>query len=147
MGVTAFNQFLHSRRQSERNDMRGDIRCLEGRLWRHDPQDDDPDLETDVGACPDCDGKGCDQDDDLTPKGQEMPELIDESTVMHGAAFIPRVGDRVEFWSDRQTEKGPSSGSVVAVDRARRTATIRHSDHPGEVFEWAKVRVIIYLAQ
>lgn len=26
---------------------------------RHDPQDDDPDLETDVGECPDCSGDGC----------------------------------------------------------------------------------------
>lgn len=34
-------------------------RCVEGRLWRHDPQHDDPDLETDVGQCPECNGKGC----------------------------------------------------------------------------------------
>lgn len=35
--------------------MKGDIRCVEGRLWRHDPQHDDPDLETNVGACDGCD--------------------------------------------------------------------------------------------
>ena len=29
--------------------MKGDLRCIEGRLWRHDPQLDDPDLETDMG--------------------------------------------------------------------------------------------------
>jgi hypothetical protein len=40
------------------------VRCLEGRLWRHDPQIDDPDLETDVGACPDCQGAGCDDRED-----------------------------------------------------------------------------------
>ena len=34
-------------------------RCIEGRLFRHDPQHDDPDLETDIGQCPECDGKGC----------------------------------------------------------------------------------------
>ena len=39
--------------------MRGDIRCIEGRLFRHDPQHDDPELETDVGQCPECAGKGC----------------------------------------------------------------------------------------
>ena len=39
--------------------MKGDLRCIEGRLFRHDPQYDDPDLETDVGKCPDCDGEGC----------------------------------------------------------------------------------------
>ena len=41
--------------------MKGDLRCIEGRLFRHDPQWDDPDLETDVRECPDCsgDGRGC----------------------------------------------------------------------------------------
>lgn len=34
-------------------------RCIEGRLFRHDPQHDDPYLETDVGECPDCSGDGC----------------------------------------------------------------------------------------
>jgi hypothetical protein len=35
-----------------------DKRCVEGRLYRHDPQFDDPYLETDVGECPDCSGDG-----------------------------------------------------------------------------------------
>jgi hypothetical protein len=39
--------------------MRGDLRCVDGRLWRHDPQFDDPDLETHIGQCPDCSGDGC----------------------------------------------------------------------------------------
>ena len=56
-------------------------------------------------------------------------------------AFIPRVGDKVEFHSDRQTEKGPSAGSIIAVDRDARTVVIRHSDHPGETFRWADVKV------
>lgn len=60
---------------------------------------------------------------------------------MDGAAFIPRVGDAVEFASDRQTEKGPSGGSVIAVDRDKQTATIQHSDHPGETFRWWDVKV------
>ena len=38
--------------------MKGDLRCIEGRLMRHDPQDDDPYLETDVGECPGCSGDG-----------------------------------------------------------------------------------------
>lgn len=38
------------------------VRCVEGRLYRHDPQFDDPDLETDVGPCPDCCGYGCDEE-------------------------------------------------------------------------------------
>ena len=39
--------------------MKGDIRCVDGRRYRHDPQFDDPELETDVGQCPDCEGEGC----------------------------------------------------------------------------------------
>lgn len=38
--------------------MKGDLRCVSGRLMRHDPQFDDPELETDVGECPECMGKG-----------------------------------------------------------------------------------------
>ena len=29
-------------------------RCIDGRLWRHYPQADDPYLEIDVGPCPGC---------------------------------------------------------------------------------------------
>ena len=39
------------------------VRCVDGRLWRHDPQHDDPYLETDIGQCPECEGKGCDDDE------------------------------------------------------------------------------------
>lgn len=39
--------------------MKGDTRCEDGRLLRHDPQPDDPGLETDMGKCPECEGKGC----------------------------------------------------------------------------------------
>ena len=48
--------------------MKGDLRCIEGRLFRHDPQWDDPDLETDIGACPDCSGDGCDDSDEPVQK-------------------------------------------------------------------------------
>lgn len=39
--------------------MKGDIRCIEGSSYRHDPQHDDPDLETNIGRCRECEGKGC----------------------------------------------------------------------------------------
>lgn len=39
--------------------MNGDLYCVDGRLCRHDPQPDDPDLMTDRGECPDCSGEGC----------------------------------------------------------------------------------------
>jgi hypothetical protein len=56
--------------------------------------------------------------------------------------FDPRVGDAVQFESDRQTEKGPSAGSVVALDKANGIVTIKHSDHPGETFQILAVRTV-----
>lgn len=35
--------------------------CVDGRLMRHDPQADDPELMTDRGECPDCGGIGCER--------------------------------------------------------------------------------------
>lgn len=35
-------------------------RCVDGRVMRHDPQHDDPYLETDIGQCEECEGGGCD---------------------------------------------------------------------------------------
>jgi hypothetical protein len=47
-----------------------DHACVDGRAMRHDPQPDDPYLQTDVGPCEKCDGKGCDnlekEDDEMT---------------------------------------------------------------------------------
>lgn len=39
--------------------MRGDLRCVDGRIFEHRPGHDDPDYEVDVGECPDCSGGGC----------------------------------------------------------------------------------------
>lgn len=46
------------------------FRCVEGRRMRHDPQPDDPYLETDRGQCEECDGKGCEQE----PEDEEDSE-------------------------------------------------------------------------
>lgn len=42
----------------------GDYRCEDGRMMRHSPQSDDPYLETDVGECESCGGKGCPKPDE-----------------------------------------------------------------------------------
>lgn len=34
------------------------VRCIDGRLWRHDPMPDDPYLETEIGECDECQGRG-----------------------------------------------------------------------------------------
>jgi len=41
--------------------MRGDTRCIDGRLFRHEPQRDDPEFECDAGPCPEGEGFGCDE--------------------------------------------------------------------------------------
>ena len=51
--------------------MKGDIRCVDGRLMRHDPQLDDPDLETDRGECPECHGDGRNCADCGVPHAEE----------------------------------------------------------------------------
>lgn len=51
-------------------------RCVDGRMMRHDPQPDDPNLETDVGECTVCDGTGqvyCDDHDDMEPCRNTRP--------------------------------------------------------------------------
>ena len=48
--------------------MKGDLHCVEGRLLRHDPQFDDPELQTDIDQCPDCSGDGCGDDGEPVAK-------------------------------------------------------------------------------
>lgn len=48
-----------SRHCYSENHIHGRFRCEDGNLMRHDPQHDDPYLETNVGQCPECRGKGC----------------------------------------------------------------------------------------
>ncbi len=54
--------------------MSKDLRCVEGRLFRHNPQHADPYLETDVGTCPDCSGDGC--GDDGEPVSKPTPSRL-----------------------------------------------------------------------
>jgi hypothetical protein len=48
--------------------MKNDLRCISGTLWCHDPQHDNPDLEINIGTCPDCCGNGCGDDGEPVPK-------------------------------------------------------------------------------
>ncbi len=82
--------------------MKGDVRCIEGRLWRHDPQNDDPYLETDVGKCPDCGGKGCEDGEPVT--------------------FTNELGNRIKLEVRRQSDgmvsvymEGPSSATELEM--------------------------------
>ena len=44
---------------SRRRQIGKQSRCVDGRIMRHDPQPDDPYLETDIGMCEVCEGLGC----------------------------------------------------------------------------------------
>ena len=72
----------------------------------------------------------------------EEPETIIESG-MDGDDFKAsngmKEGDLVEFLSDKQTEKGPSSGKIVDVDGDK--VVIAHSDDPVEVFFAQEIKV------
>lgn len=52
------------------------IRCIDGRNFRHAPMHDDPYLEIDAGECEECEGAGCD--------------------LMHRQAAEKAVGDKIE---------------------------------------------------
>lgn len=58
---------------SNRNRHNHPIRCIDGRIMRHDPQPDDPSLESDIGKCPECNGKGCDMEgEELHAKTEQL---------------------------------------------------------------------------
>ncbi len=61
-------------------------------------------------------------------------------SAMKQPGFLPQAFDYVEFLSDQQTEKGPSSGRVISTNYTTRTCVIQHSDHPGETFNIDEVR-------
>ncbi|HET8550890.1 MAG TPA: hypothetical protein VFM97_00250 [Gammaproteobacteria bacterium] len=64
----------------------------------------------------------------------EKPAMIKSAV---NRARLPQVGDRVEFDSDRQTEKGPSGGEIIAVDGDR--VQVAHSDAQ-EWFDWPSLQ-------
>ena len=95
--------------------MKGDLRCIEGRLFRHDPQLDDPDLETDVGECPECQcpefqGKGCEEVD-------YYGNPVDGGRIIN--CCFPDCGcDGARLC---MAENGPSSGSMsLNLERRKR---------------------------
>lgn len=67
---------------------KGDTRCVDGRLMRHDPQHDDPYLETDIGKCPECEGAGCDKPEPCGHCGASTPEEIAMRCTVNGAALV-----------------------------------------------------------
>jgi hypothetical protein len=59
-------------------------RCVDGRTFRHDPMPDDPDLETDIGQCEECNGAGCDR-----PRCVGCDETKGLRMSCDGGGFVP----------------------------------------------------------
>lgn len=76
--------------------MKREPSCVDGRLMRHDPQPDDPCLQTDLGECPDCDGLGCER-----PQVQGISRMVDNSRVVlisfSTALTDDEIGDLYEY--------------------------------------------------
>ena len=64
------------------------IHCVNGRLMRCDPQPDDPSLETDIGVCPDCHGRGCE-----LPKVLGLYRIVDAPENIVSVVFDKRLTD------------------------------------------------------
>lgn len=82
--------------------MKGDLRCEDGRLMRHDPQPDDPYLETERGICPDCNGRGCEP-----PKAQGISRMGDNDRAMLIHFSKPLTDDEMRDFHDYAREWTP----------------------------------------
>ena len=75
--------------------MKGDLRCVDGRAMRHDPQPDDPYLETDRGVCPDCNGHGCE-----LPKAMGVSRMSDNVQAILVSFTKPLTDDEMRDFHD-----------------------------------------------
>lgn len=82
--------------------MKGDLRCVDGRLMRNDPQPDDPYLQTDRGICPDCNGVGCE-----TPKARDVSRLLGFISVILVSFTKPLTDDEMRDFQDYVREWTP----------------------------------------
>ena len=71
--------------------MKGDVCCSDGRLIRHDPQPDDPYLQTDLGVCPECEGAGCEMPMPM-PKAMGISRMADNDRAIL-ISFTKRLSD------------------------------------------------------
>ena len=82
-------------------------RCVDGRLMRHDSQPDDPYLETDIGKCPECKGKGCEQaaNVNLIAAAPDMLAALKqlEAALKNDSRQKSILGDTVEYHLNGET--------------------------------------------
>lgn len=68
------------------------LRCVDGTLYRHVPQHDDPELEVAAGRCEECEGEGCER------QHRAAAEKIAGERIVTNYDFPP-IPDRRFDWS------------------------------------------------
>lgn len=87
-------------------------RCIDGRIMRHDPQPDDPSLETDIGKCPDCDGKGCEVEELPTISEPDAPGAF-KGDIWFGHSEKRSMG--THRWDGEKWEVLPSEVETLLI--------------------------------
>jgi hypothetical protein len=85
---------------------RFDVRCIDGRLFRHVPQHDDPDFEIDAGRCEDCEGAGCDR-----LHRQEAETAVGDRIKV--TCVYPPIPDRRFDWCATRENDEPSDNGAM----------------------------------
>ncbi|MHC2462090.1 hypothetical protein [Bradyrhizobium embrapense] len=85
---------------------RFDVRCIDGRLFQHIAQNDDPDFERDIGRCEDCNGAGCDR---LHRQAAEA-KVGDKIVCTH--VFPPIPDRRYDWCATRDSDEPDDSGHM-----------------------------------
>ncbi len=98
-------------------------RCVDGRVMRHDPLPDDPNLETDIGQCEKCCGDGCDgnENETLAENAKLKAENTDLRELLSDARSGYISGSEYDLAWDAQrdvlnAEKVPEPATFI-VDR------------------------------
>lgn len=96
-------------------------RCIEGRLYRHQPFPDDPHFERDVGECPGC--------SDCEPPTRTKMRLVSESnipTAKHLIELVARgehtkaqIVEACQLWMRLQQAQADPLEQAVAQERER----------------------------
>lgn len=83
------------------------VRCIDGRLFRHVPQHDDPDFEIDAGRCDECEGAGCDR------LHRQAAEKIAGDKIVTTNIFPPIPDRRFDWCAYRDNDEPNDNGSML----------------------------------
>ena len=82
------------------------LRCVDGTLYRHVPQHDDPDFEIAAGQCEECEGAGCDR-----LHRQEAEKAVGDRIVV--TCVYPPIPDRrFDFCATRDNDEPNDNGAM-----------------------------------